>query len=42
MGRDIAFWAAVSLAGVVGVALVKVITAALPVPKGANEFAASL
>ncbi len=40
--RDLAFWAAVALAGVVGVGMTKVLVARLPVPDGLNEFAASL
>lgn len=42
MPRDLAFWAAVMLAGVAGVALFKVAAARLPVPDGLNEFAAAL
>lgn len=42
MGKDLMFWGAVMLAGVVGVSLFKWAAAALPVPDGLNEYAASL
>jgi len=40
--KDVAFWGAVMLAGAVGVSLIKVMAARLPLPDGVNEWAASL
>lgn len=42
LGRDLAFWSAVALAGVAGVGLFKVLVARLPAPDGLNRFAAAL
>jgi hypothetical protein len=42
LGKDLAFWGAVALAGVAGIGLFKVLVARLPVPDGLNRFAAAL
>ncbi len=42
LAKDLAFWAAVGLAGVAGVGLFKVIVARVPGPDGLNRFAAAL
>jgi hypothetical protein len=40
--KEAAFWAAVALAGVVGVWMVKITAARLPLPAGAKEAVAAL
>ncbi len=40
--KEGAFWLAVALAGAVGVWMVKIVAARLPLPQGAKEAAAAL
>ena len=40
--KELSFWAAVALAGVAGVWMVKIAAARLPLPQGAKDAAAAL